>query len=252
MGPSSFQRPHTYLGFTQPETLARGHLWSLQSGAWVGTPLRDESAVRLAGGTRYPGLIGQSESPYGVLWLGRRDGEGGWEWCGRNAEDLDVVWKQQSALVIHAIHDIHPTGIAVGYASENNATKLVLLTSLSDINGDLKVNGADMGALLADWGPGPGGGTYLPGDLNRDYVINGADLGILLTAWNAVFAPVHMDCDAKMWRPISPIDVASTAVLLGFDGLDDLGSHCLSLDSGNAAALGEYVSMLTNILHQED
>jgi hypothetical protein len=212
----------------------------------------NEAAVYLAGGTRYPGLIAASDPPYGVLWLGTRDGEGGWEWCGRNVNNFDVAWKHSLDLIFHAIHDIHPTGIAVGYASENNATKLVLLTSLSDLNGDLKVNGADLGALLADWGPGPGGGTYLPGDLNRDDVINGADLGILLTAWNAVFAPVHMDCDAKMWRPISPIDVASTAVLLGFEGLDDLGSHCLALDPGDAAALGEYVSVLTNILHQED
>jgi hypothetical protein len=212
----------------------------------------NEAAVYLAGGTRYPGLIAASDPPYGVLWLGRRDGEGGWEWCGRNVNDDDVAWRPNNDLGILAIHDIAPSGIAVGVATAPNILKLVLFTSLSDLNGDLKVNGADMGALLADWGPGPGGGTYLPGDLNRDDVINGADLGILLTAWNAVFAPVHMDCNAKMWRPISPIDVASTAVLLGFEGMDGLGEHCLAIAPNDAASLGEYVSTVAHILHQED
>jgi hypothetical protein len=166
--------------------------------------------------------------------------------------NFDVAWKHSVDLNIHAIHDVHPTGVAVALASESNAKKLVLLTSLCDLTGDFKVNGADMGMLLADWGAGPGGGVYLPGDLNRDDVVNGADFGILLAAWNSTFVPVHMDCAAKLWLPISPIAIAATALLLGFGGLDDLGAHCTTLDPGDAAALGEYVSVLTHILHQED
>ncbi|MCH2161258.1 MAG: hypothetical protein MK085_05225 [Phycisphaerales bacterium] len=51
--------------------------------------------------------------------------------------------------------------------------------SVADINGDGDVNGADLGLLLALWGPCPG----CPEDLNNDGDINGADLGLLLAAW---------------------------------------------------------------------
>lgn len=46
-----------------------------------------------------------------------------------------------------------------------------------DLNGDGSVDGADLGALLGQWG-GPGSG-----DLNNDGVVDGADLGSLLGAW---------------------------------------------------------------------
>lgn len=47
----------------------------------------------------------------------------------------------------------------------------------SDINCDGVINGADLGALLANWG---GSGD---GDLNGDGVVNGSDLGMLLAGW---------------------------------------------------------------------
>ena len=51
----------------------------------------------------------------------------------------------------------------------------------ADITADGVVNGADLGALLAFWGPV---GPVLPqADLNRDGAVNGADLGILLANW---------------------------------------------------------------------
>ena len=49
-----------------------------------------------------------------------------------------------------------------------------------DLNGDLVVNGADLGTLLAQWGMD---GTA---DFNNDNVVNGADLGQLLAAWGPV------------------------------------------------------------------
>jgi dienelactone hydrolase len=47
-----------------------------------------------------------------------------------------------------------------------------------DFNDDGVVDGADLGVLLAAWGPGPS-----PADLNEDGVVDGADLGMLLAAW---------------------------------------------------------------------
>ena len=53
--------------------------------------------------------------------------------------------------------------------------------SNADITANGMVDGADLGALLAFWGPV---GPVLPeADLNRDGTIDGADLGILLSYW---------------------------------------------------------------------
>jgi len=51
------------------------------------------------------------------------------------------------------------------------------------------VDGADLGALLGEWGPNPGsfadivnGATFMP---PPDGVVDGADLGVLLTNWGS-------------------------------------------------------------------
>lgn len=50
----------------------------------------------------------------------------------------------------------------------------------ADLNGDGTVNGADLGFLLANWGPC---GASCQGDFNDDGVVNGSDLGFLLAGW---------------------------------------------------------------------
>ena len=49
----------------------------------------------------------------------------------------------------------------------------------ADVNGDGQVNGADLGSLIAAWGPCKG----CPEDLNGDGMVDGADLGLLFAAW---------------------------------------------------------------------
>lgn len=51
----------------------------------------------------------------------------------------------------------------------------------ADLNGDGRVDGADLGTLLGSWGPSSG-----PADLNADCVVDGADLGTLLGQWGPV------------------------------------------------------------------
>lgn len=59
---------------------------------------------------------------------------------------------------------------------------------IGDVNGDGKVDGADLGLLLAAWGVcGP---CWLcPADLNEDCQVDGADLGTLLSAWSGGVGP---------------------------------------------------------------
>lgn len=51
---------------------------------------------------------------------------------------------------------------------------------VGDLNDDGIVDGADLGALLGEWGQ-----TDSPADLNDDGIVDGADLGILLGNWTA-------------------------------------------------------------------
>jgi hypothetical protein len=50
----------------------------------------------------------------------------------------------------------------------------------ADLNRDGQVNGADIGAVLAFWGPNP---AFPAADIDRSGAVDGADLGALLAAW---------------------------------------------------------------------
>ena len=54
-----------------------------------------------------------------------------------------------------------------------------------DVLIDGQVNGADLGALLAYWGPVTSSPVSRSSDLNADGVVNGADIGVLLAGWGA-------------------------------------------------------------------
>jgi hypothetical protein len=45
------------------------------------------------------------------------------------------------------------------------------------------INGADLGTLLANWGPCPGGIPGCVGDLNNNGIVDGGDLGSMLSNW---------------------------------------------------------------------
>ena len=71
--------------------------------------------------------------------------------------------------------------IAAGTPDFNNDTIPDTCQCLADLVINHEVNGADLGALLAFWGPV---NPALPSaDINRDGLVNGADLGYLLANW---------------------------------------------------------------------
>jgi hypothetical protein len=51
----------------------------------------------------------------------------------------------------------------------------------ADLTDDQTIDGADLGALLSQWGQG----CFASGDFNNDATVNGADLGMLLSNWGA-------------------------------------------------------------------
>jgi formylglycine-generating enzyme required for sulfatase activity len=60
---------------------------------------------------------------------------------------------------------------------------------VGDIVPDNRVDGGDLGTLLANWGPVSSSLVSRACDLNGDGVINGADLGLLLSNWGACPMP---------------------------------------------------------------
>ena len=71
--------------------------------------------------------------------------------------------------------------LATGASDFNQDTIPDTCQCLADLFVDHQVNGADLGALLAFWGPV---NPALPSaDINRDGKVDGADLGYLLSNW---------------------------------------------------------------------
>ncbi len=75
-----------------------------------------------------------------------------------------------------------PTATAAGKAlgwNDNNSNQItVAYTVYGDANLDGAVNGADLGAVLANFGSTSG--SWYMGDFNYDGSVNGADLGVVL------------------------------------------------------------------------
>ncbi|MFO0875490.1 MAG: FG-GAP-like repeat-containing protein [Phycisphaerales bacterium] len=80
-------------------------------------------------------------------------------------DELKVEWPDGTDTVLANI------------AADQTITVSPALPCGADLSGDGLVDGADLGAMLAQWG---GAGTA---DLNGDGVVDGSDLGVLLAAW---------------------------------------------------------------------
>ncbi|MBL9140771.1 MAG: hypothetical protein JNK53_02790 [Phycisphaerae bacterium] len=198
----------------------------------------------LACGARY------GERDYGILWMGRDDGDGGIEWCGRNVNDPDVAWRPDDALQVTALLDVESHGVGVGTATgQLGGTRLVVLTDIADLSGDFVVGGADLGILLTMWGSTSTGSPWWSADLDRDGTVSGSDLGALLTRWTdgELVAP-SVPCTS--WQSISPLDITEALLLLGLEDAQRMGDICSQLPLDTAVGIAEYVITVAHIMNQ--
>lgn len=207
------------------------------SGYWIGVG---------ATGADFRNPVGEL---HGCIWVGREQTNQSTQWC---AFDADMITLRPPGIIIEAIHDITQTGVAVGIARDiregaASTELLVLLTEPSDLNGDLQVNGSDLGLLLGLWGPiNPS--DQLNGDMNEDNVVNGADLGIFLGNWNWIGtgsgSTVRVECALDQWAVSNPIPISVAVNALGFASLDDLGEFARALPTSVQVQLCETVTVL--------
>lgn len=94
--------------------------------------------------------------------------------------DLDQYFGAYTATmqVRFTVSDQPENSITEAGIDEVRVTEILCASACpADLNSDGIVDGADLGALLGNWG------TKGPGDLNDDGQVDGADLGALLGAW---------------------------------------------------------------------
>jgi len=136
-----------------------------------------------------------------VVWLGESEhGTGTSEdWHRYILETAEAAGLPAVSLLLDPNFGVLTDQIAAGLRSNSNhysgagATLLAerwldhfedaALPITADLTGDGAVNTADLGALLAAWGPCPAGAPC-PADLTGDGAVSSDDLGALLAAWD--------------------------------------------------------------------
>jgi hypothetical protein len=196
---------------------------------------------------------------FGALWRGRSATDGSTEWCAWN---INEITHAPSGLVLDSVHDVDARGIALAVATDASmdgssvVKRLVLLTSLVDLNADLVTAGLDLGILLGAWGVGQDQATRAA-DLNQDGSVDGIDLGVLIGAWGGVGAGglvnVAVGCPESGWESPSrrfPY-VERASGLLGFLSMNQLGETMKQLPADHAESLGSVVDVLAAALEGE-
>ncbi len=178
----------------------------IAAGSYAKMALLGDGSIRVWGGYVY----GEDDIPAGVAEVVSMAAGNRFALAAREAADLDsdgilnasdncrTVPNSLQADCDHdgigdaceAVTDCNGNGvdddcdIALGNATDFNSNGIPdVCECASDLNADHRVNGADLGVLLAFWGPRS---TSFPAaDLTNDGVVNGADLGMLLSGWGS-------------------------------------------------------------------
>ncbi|MFM1883584.1 MAG: hypothetical protein RJA05_1993, partial [Planctomycetota bacterium] len=253
--PTDDSRPHSKLASIAGS--GPNSLWSAV-GARYGTP-RDEGACECF----LPTEDGALCAPRGVIWKSRMDGDT-IEWCGDHMDSL--VRGLPAGVVIHACTDVLPGGAAVGFGKVSECStgpdgvmapspwgapggKLMLFTAAADLNGDLRVDGADLGRLSADWGMIAASDLSCSPD-GAGGMVDGDDYGVLLSQWTGSGAVVSINWGcAGQWREGQILGAAAVAAtMIGFDGLHAMASFATSAFPDDALGVTELGAVITQAI----
>jgi len=192
-------------------------------------------------------VVGGTIDGEGLLWLDRLSGG----WCCSRLSEVTVnaiPSIPDSSFDFAYSHDIAPSGQIIGHSEvlqqigpgePEAVVHATILTCVFDLNGDLRVNGADLGILLSNWGTW---NDVL--DLTCDGFIDGADLGALLAAWTGdELCKIGMnviDCGCEHGGETTQstsLNFENAVILAGFSSVASF------VEWGLAATLAELESM---------
>lgn len=128
-----------------------------------------------------PGSGAESIGPDGAV--GGSSGDSAVLFTAAGPVDLNTCIPAGTGWRLTHVEQISASGAIVGRGRLNGLPRGFVLEpaySAGDINHDGTVNGADLGLMLASWGP-----CECAADLDGDGTVGGADLGLLLSQWSA-------------------------------------------------------------------
>lgn len=193
----------------------------------------------------------------GVIWHGNADDPQ--LWCGRSMDDAALTQRVcavpvgQSAQAtmrceVTALHDVLPSGAALGIGrfltlsgegSPEHERWLVLLTEGCDINGDLRVDQADLRLLKHALGTGNPDHPSVA-DLNGDSHVDQTDLTAMLKRWGDGHAGREVMFDGLCpgrWVEVPVLPIHSSIHMLGLGSPSDFTAEVASLDPDSAVSL---------------
>ena len=170
LSPSLFVRPSGELGFGSYSFSSGGAVvesatGTIQPNKWIHvactSALTGERTIFVNGTPIATGMSADYGQPLGLILIGR--------------DRLDCCTRFRGAIDDLRIYDrcISPSEVVEIFARVPQCN--------ADLTANGTVDGADLGALLAFWGPvNP---VFPQADINGDGAVNGADLGVLLSVW---------------------------------------------------------------------
>jgi hypothetical protein len=187
-------------------------------------------------------------------------------WCGLPVQEIVSTVRLEDGTVRswQELLDAPSTFLAMGYDINGAASVLVAgrlglgapyilarLHSRADFNGDERVDGADIGALMAAWGGAtpayPALGLH---DLNDDGEITGADLGLLLASWGT--GGPWVECGGAALSSLE-IEVISLATIeLGLADMDALMAWMDTMTPEQRAYVALYLMMRAAAIAAEE
>jgi len=214
------------VGWSSPTTVL-----NLHDVCGLGDLPSQAEAVTIAANVQPPALRiavgGEDVFSRGYVWFETSAGP----WCCQRFDDVaasSIPAVPTNQLQVRYGHAVAPTGQVVADASADTGgfpppidfPRAVLLTCFHDFNGDLRVDGAELGMLLNAWGPvgEEDSGDF---DFNCDGIVDGADLGILLLAWTVGDEP----CAIGEYSGLDCGCVGAEAMASGDAGLVDAALH---------------------------
>ena len=191
------------VGWVQTEFGQRGYRWTVSSGIQILPTLAgasSASAQAVSGdGSVVIGSCQVGSANHGFIWSQSRGVESLYERLANLKVDL-TGWSQLSSAT-----SISADGrIVCGYGVFNGQQRAFVADvsdrppcAISDLTANGVVDGADLGALLAFWGPV---NPVLPqADIDGNGIVDGADLGTLLAHWGPCGAPAW--ATVIEWQP---------------------------------------------------
>lgn len=201
-------------------------------------------------------VVGVDESlDRAAIWFGSPD-DGPSAFCVAIADDEALPCSDPEFSVYRA-HDVNRWGhVAVVLEIANSSPPAFaagVLTHVADLDGNLRVDGADLGLLLLNW-CSSGCDEELVADLDCDGIVDGADSGVLLSAWSGSdFVAIEPLCtcgssESMMTGPssISESEWASAAESLGFPSLGALAEWGKTATKQQLDAVGSALAVLAS------